>query len=775
MSDQSQGTTYDRRLVAIMFTDIVGYTSMMEKDERVAVDVIETHRRILEKHAKKHQGEILQYYGDGSLSVFPSAIEAVDCAVDIQKELTQIQIPLRIGIHLGDVKIKGEAIFGDGVNVASRIQSLGTAGSIIISDTIFHLIRNQSNIKTVSLGSFTLKNVEEPKSVYALSDDFLSVPKPEELPAAGTLSKSKGKRLVYGIIALIVLISGFFMIRGLLPTEERLSSDDKSVAVLPFENLSNDSEQEYFSDGITEDIINHLAKIEALKVKSRTTTEQYKNPSKTIPVIGRELGVSYILEGSVRKIGNKVRIVAQLIDVDSDVHVWTDTFDREITEIFDIQSEIAIEIAHVLEARLTTDEQRHIRGRGRDKMRSRDITAYDYLLRARDIWRNWNDLQDLENALSLVESAIRTDSTNAYAYVLKGNILHFGMSNYGVPTEIWIDQAEQLADHAIALDSTFADAYLLRGIIYRILDGREEEAKINLKKAFALKPGKPEVLESLGYYSMRIGEYEKGAGLILKSIERNFSPKDPEYYLRWGSIYASPLNKFAKAEELYLKAINLAPGWTAPYYRLGQLYRVQGQYQLAEDAATNALRITPMDQEFIDLLAWTKLQMGDLDEAAKYWSMYTEIEKQFSDTTQYIPFRHRLGYVRYLQEDTATGNALIRKQLQLDTERHQNLRGYGVWTRRGYYYDLACSNSFLGHHDEALAWLDSAYQRGFISKWFMENDPLLENIRKLEAFQKIQRELGDRQQRQSAAYLKAIDEIKYIPPEIKISPGQEPL
>jgi hypothetical protein len=154
--------------------------------------------------------------------------------------------------------------------------------------------------------------------------------------------------------------------------------------------------------------------------------------------------------------------------------------------------------------------------------------------------------------------------------------------------------------------------------------------------------------------------------------------------------------------------------------------------------------------------------------------MYKDIESQFSDTTQYIPFRHRLGYVRYLQGDTTAGIALIREQLKLDMERHQNLRGYGVWTRRGYYYDLACSNSFLGLQEEALAWLDSAFQRGFISKWFMENDPLLENVRESKEFHKIQRELADRQRQQSDAYLKAIDQVKYIPPEIKINAGQQP-
>jgi adenylate cyclase len=265
MSDHSESTKYERRLVAIMFTDIVGYTAMMEKDEHVAVDTIERHRQVLEKYTKIHQGEILQYYGDGSLSIFPSAIEAVECAIKVQKELTDHRLPLRIGIHLGDVKIKGDAIFGDGVNVASRIQALGIAGSIIISDTIFHLIRNQSDIKTVSLGSFNLKNVDEPKFIFALDDVFLSVPKPAELPKRDITSRKKTNWIAVLAIAIIVILSGYIIIHFFQKGAASTILADKSIAVLPFENLSNDPEQVYFSDGITEDIINHLAKISSLK------------------------------------------------------------------------------------------------------------------------------------------------------------------------------------------------------------------------------------------------------------------------------------------------------------------------------------------------------------------------------------------------------------------------------------------------------------------------------------------------------------------------------
>ncbi len=268
MSDQSQQSISDRRLAAIMFTDIVGYTSLMQKDESLALNTIERHRYVLEKYTRKYQGKILHYYGDGSLSTFPSAFEAVECALMIQKELTQDpKVPLRIGIHLGDVIIKGESVFGDGVNMASRIESMGIAGSILITDTIYHLVSNQSEIKSILLGNFRLKNVNHPVQVYALSNDFLSIPKSEELPGR-IKTYSKRSKWITSIIVIIILIGAGYALNTFLPViTGRATFNDKSIAVLPFNNLSNDPQQEYFSEGITDDIINHLAKVSALKVK----------------------------------------------------------------------------------------------------------------------------------------------------------------------------------------------------------------------------------------------------------------------------------------------------------------------------------------------------------------------------------------------------------------------------------------------------------------------------------------------------------------------------
>ncbi|MBR9997444.1 MAG: tetratricopeptide repeat protein [Cyclobacteriaceae bacterium] len=752
MSDQS------RKLAAIMFTDIVGYTAIMQKDEQSALMMIDRHRKVLEAASLKFNGRILQYYGDGSLSIFPSAYDAVECAMNIQRELAENpRVPLRIGIHLGDIIVRGDSVYGDGVNVASRIESLGMAGSILFSDTIYHLIRNQPDIKTKALGKFDLKNVDHPVPVYALANEEFSIPRPDHLHGKTKLLSRKGWYVLMAVLTILMVISGY-VLYPYLGGQRNMVVEEKSIAVLPFSNLSNDPDQDYFSDGITEDILNHLSKVSDLKVKSRTSTQQYKNTEKTIPEIGREMGVATILEGSVRKSGNTVRIVAQLIDVRNDVHIWTETFDREITEIFGIQSEIAIEIANALKAKLSQSERRHIR-----REFSRDITAYDYALRARQIWRNWNDEKDLENALQLLEQAIQLDPGFALGHVMIGEILYRGMRDYGVPPDVWINQAFSMAEWAIRIDSTMAKAYLLRGNILNDQMRKPDEALKDLQKAYELDPGNPEVLNSLGYNFLEQGQYDKGARLVIKALEVGHSPKDPEYFLSWGKLYQW-LGEYEKSETLFLQAKNLAPGWISPYSQLGYLYRAWEKYDQAIEYYNQALEISPMDQNVINAIAWTNLLAGNLEEAARYWAQYEELEAHFTDMSQYVPFRHRLGYIYWLEGKKEQALELFDEQMKLDLERQQGLRGFGAWRDGSHFYDLAAVNSFLGNTQEALAWLDSASSKGFSGIRILQGDPLFDNIRKDPKLTRMMRSQKEEDEKMIRALKEVLKEKKEVVP-----------
>jgi len=302
----------NRRIAAIMFTDIVGYSALMQRNENAAVEMRTLHRQVFEKNHELHNGDILQYYGDGTLSVFASGLEAVECAIEIQLALQRENpVPLRIGLHLGDIVFDGTEVYGDGVNLASRIENLGVAGSILLSGKLNDELKNHPHILTRSLGKVKLKNISKPVEVFAVTNKGIEIQESLEL---------KG----------------------------RFEKDSKSVAVLPFINMSSNVDNEYFSDGITEEIINALAKIKGLKVTSRTSSFHFKNVNLPIAQIGQELNVSTILEGSVRLSSNKMRITAQLIDVKDDYHFWSETFDRSLEDVFAVQDEISLLIAERL-------------------------------------------------------------------------------------------------------------------------------------------------------------------------------------------------------------------------------------------------------------------------------------------------------------------------------------------------------------------------------------------------------------------------------------------
>lgn len=291
-----------------MFTDIVGYTAMMQENERSAKKKRDRHRKVLESFISAYQGRILQHFGDGTLSVFGSAIHASSCAVMIQLELLKKPvIPLRIGVHLGDVVYGEEGVYGDSINVASRIEAIAVPGSVLISDKVYDEIKNQPGLPVKPLGRYVFKNVKQTMEVYALINEGLVIPNPEDID---------------GVVK-----------------EEGIS-----IAVLPFVSMSPDPENEYFSDGVTEEIINTLSKIEGVNVKSRTSSFAFKGQNMDVREIGTRLNVSYIIEGSVRKAEDTVRITAQLINVSDGNHIWAEEYDRKYEDILKVQDEISQKI-----------------------------------------------------------------------------------------------------------------------------------------------------------------------------------------------------------------------------------------------------------------------------------------------------------------------------------------------------------------------------------------------------------------------------------------------
>jgi TolB-like protein/Tfp pilus assembly protein PilF len=529
---------------------------------------------------------------------------------------------------------------------------------------------------------------------------------------------------------------------------------DKSIAVLPFDNMSKDPEQDYFSDGIAEDILNHLVKIADLKVKSRTSTLPYKdNKTKSVTEIGEELKVGNIVEGSVRRVGDKVRIVVQLIDTKTDTHLWSETYDRDLKDVLSLQSEIAIEIAHALEAQLSPSEKKNIQ-----KDRTQNVTAYDYFLKAKEFQRRGSlKKADLETALQLANKAIQSDKGFSRAYALKAQ-LWFDLSYYGIAEKIWYDSVMYNADQAIHFDPASADGYLVKASVLFYL-GKVKQAIADIKKVYGMAPNNPDVLGNYGSVLLDEGR-EEGADLILKSAENQYSSKEPEYYNSYIGAYFRA-EDWDMVNQLSTQAKSLNPDGLNSYFNLAIAYTQQGKYDKAIEEMLAAEKINPNHSGVIDRLAWTYFRKKDFVSAAKYWGKYPEIEKRFSDSTQTVPFRHRLAMTYAKLGKRKEGEKLVREDLQIQTELLTKKRGMGAWANFGsIYYDMAVDHAFLGNDQLAVQCLDSAWSYKFYYFEGYGNDPIFAPLRDREDFKSVAKKKDDKYQFLNKAFTNALNRSK---------------
>ena len=518
-----------RQLAAILFTDIVGYSAMMQRDEQRAIDLVKHHRMVLENTVAEHEGKVIEYYGDGSLCIFTSVTQAMKCAFSIQQQLLKEPVvPLRIGLHIGEVVFEDRKVMGDGVNISSRIQSLGLAGSILFSKEIFDKIRNHPEFKPVYLGKYLLKNIAEPMEVYALANDGLTIPAKEEIEGRikdlSTRGLSKQLKWIIGSALVIVLIIITAFLIGTFNKQNTFSGSEKSIAVLPFVNMSNDTLQEPFTDGITEDIITQLSKIADLKVISRTSVMQYKgNRQKTIKEIADELGVATILEGSVRKEGNKLRIIAQLIDANTDKHIWAETYDnKNASEVFDIQSEVAQKIVNALNVKLTTEEGKRIIEKATD-----NVEAYEIYLRAKRL--------PFSQRIDTLLKALQKDSTFSLAWA------ELASTYSKIP---WINQSERpyyirksldAALTAVAYGPERSETHMILGDVLKISTLSPTLAIRELNKSIELNPNNAEAYVYLAFAQMEMGNFAEAEINLQKA--KLLDPLSPIMNSAWRNYY----------------------------------------------------------------------------------------------------------------------------------------------------------------------------------------------------------------------------------------------
>ncbi|WP_421773358.1 TPR end-of-group domain-containing protein [Gracilimonas sp.] len=636
-----------RLLAAIMFADIVGYSKMMQDNEEKAKALRDRQRSVIEKYLLKYHGQVMQYYGDGTLIMFGSALDAVTCAKEIQAELrNEPAVPLRIGIHIGDVVYDDEGIYGDAVNVAARVQSLGITGSVMISGKVFDEIKNHPGIRVEAFGEHELKNIYIPMSIYALADRGLEVPKQSYI-------------------------------------EELTGSSQKSIAVLPFSNFSPNEDNDYFSDGITEEIINTLTKVKDLRVASRTSVFAYKNVTKDIRDIGKELNVTTVLEGSVRKAGDRIRVTAQLINADDGFHIWSENFDGEMKDIFTVQDEIALKIVTRLEDSFTELE----RGRLYESS-TQNIDAYNYYLQGLFYW-NKRSPEAVKKAIKFFEKAIHECSTytNAYSY-LANCYTYLGTIGH-MPGEKAFTKAEKNALKAIEINNSRADSYIALGFVNLFFKWDFYTAESNFRKAITMEPDSSEPRQALSFYNRIVGRFDK----MLQQAEAA-----------------------AKIDPLSLPAL----------LELGRSHWVVGNYEKALNCFNEALDLDPLFRAALEGKALVYMSQKKYDKALRAAKKYIDlIDSKYKGGSQLACIYALMGDKKRTEESIE----LIKKREK--DQPHQNLT-----------LDYAMVYAALGDNDQAFKYLDKALKKKLGALLLIQTLPLIQNLKGDPRFKELVNKIG---------------------------------
>jgi len=724
-------TTRKRQLVAIMFTDVEGYTSLMQTDERKGIAIRERHREVFDATTKKYSGRILQYYGDGTLSTFPSAIDAVHCGIEMQLAFREEpKVPIRIGIHSGDTIVTSEEIIGDGVNVAARVEALAKAGSVFISEKVYDEVKNQPELLTASMGVHKLKNVTKPMEVFAVSNYELGGVEPP-----GDKINGKNPLVKWSIIAAAVILLGIFayslgIFNGKSGSKPKAAQADKSIAVLPFKNESSDSSNLYFVNGLMESTLNSLQKIKDLRVISRSSVEKYRNTDKAIPEIADELNVSYFVEGSGQKVGDQVLLNIQLIEASGDQHLWAEQYNRQVVDIFALQNEVAKKIASAIEAIVTPAELEQI-----EKKPTDNLLAYDYYLQALDPFFSRTN-EGLNKAIQLFEKAVDEDPEFAIAYA---NIaISYYLLEMFQAEKQYTEKINSYADKALLYDSKSAESLIAKAFYY-IQTKEYQLALPHLEKALEYNPNSSFAVQMLAdFYSRLIPNSDKYLEYALKGVQLNLaSDSITQSYTYLQLSFALVSSGFADEA---LKYINMsldynAENYYAPHLKAIILYARDGNIERTRNLLVKEWK---KDTSRLDIL----------QDIAKFYYVQENYDSALFYYKKFVKAREINGLDIYQQENAKI--ALVYKKMGLEMEAEHFFNDYTAYCEEDQTpnrsANLAVKCAYEGNIDQAIEQLRIFSEVENIQYWFlfMEDEPLFKPLKSHPDFEGIVQKIKDR-------------------------------
>jgi adenylate cyclase len=671
-----------RQLAAIMFTDIVGYTALMGRDEQKAFDLLRKNRELQKPIIEKFNGRWIKELGDGVMASFNAVSDAVSAAIEIQEECNRAKdFQLRIGIHLGELVFENEDVFGDGVNIASRIQAIANPGSIYISESVYKSISNKKDFQARYVGEEKLKNVKETVRIFQVISDGSTAAHPLKIRF-----KTKPKRkfvIIFGVL-ISLLIVGYLINRQYNTRHDyknairgRAESIGKSIAVLPFVNMSADSSQEYFSDGMTESIITDLAQVPGLLVIARNSVFQFKGQSVDPVEVGNQLNVHYILQGRVQHSGDILRITVQLIETGKGFNIWGNKFDGRMKNVFLIQDDISKNIIQALKIAIAKEDSIL-------KPPTQNLEAYDYYLRGYYYFRMKSGTEKnlVDSSVAMFEKAVSLDPDFALAYAALAKAYVYILFAFNADPK-WETKAYIALEKAISLDPGLADAYIAKGnLTWTLSNGFPHEKAINeFKHAIVLNPNLAEAHEALAAVYFHIG-------LLDEALH--------EFRI---ALTIDPASRFSKP-------------------RVARIHWYQQKY----DSALNEFSALGQP-EWGKEKALVQWYLGRTDEAFK---TLDQLASQKSNTSTQ-------------QADLAATRAVLLAGVGRKKEAEEQIQiaiqfGHGLSHFHHAEHLIASAYALMGNSKTALEWLEKAAEQGFPCYPLFNKDPNLKNIRNDPAF-----------------------------------------